>query len=111
MNDLLNLAVEAHGGLKRWSRVEAVTVAASIDMVQAFAANRADGSLDIGVLPWTAGRSENFVNAHPFGGRLKLVPIAAVAVTEQIARCTIPGKRVEKLSRGPFFSWIRLRFD
>jgi hypothetical protein len=30
MNDLLNLALEAHGGLKRWSRVEAVTVAASI---------------------------------------------------------------------------------
>jgi len=30
MNDLLNLAVEAHGGLKRWSRVEAVTAAASI---------------------------------------------------------------------------------
>src|SRR5262249_42584419 len=30
MNDLLNLAVEAHGGLKRWSRVESVTVAASI---------------------------------------------------------------------------------
>jgi hypothetical protein len=30
MNDLLNLAVEAHGGLKRWSRVDAVTVAASI---------------------------------------------------------------------------------
>lgn len=30
MHDLLNLAVEAHGGLKRWSRVEAVTVAASI---------------------------------------------------------------------------------
>jgi hypothetical protein len=30
MNDLLNLAVEAHGGLKRWSKVEAVTAAASI---------------------------------------------------------------------------------
>jgi hypothetical protein len=30
MNDLLNLVVEAHGGLKRWSRVESVTVAASI---------------------------------------------------------------------------------
>ena len=30
MNDLLKLAVEAHGGLKRWSRVEAVTAAASI---------------------------------------------------------------------------------
>jgi len=29
MNDLLNFALEAHGGLKRWSRVEAVTVAAS----------------------------------------------------------------------------------
>lgn len=30
MNDLLTLAVEAHGGLKRWSRVGAVRVAASI---------------------------------------------------------------------------------
>jgi hypothetical protein len=30
MNDLLSLAVEAHGGLKRWSRVEAVMAAASI---------------------------------------------------------------------------------
>jgi hypothetical protein len=30
MNDLLNFAVEAHGGLKRWSQVEAVMVAASV---------------------------------------------------------------------------------
>ena len=30
MNDLLNLALEAHGGLKRWSGVEAVTLAASV---------------------------------------------------------------------------------
>ena len=30
MNDLLKLAVEAHGGLKRWSRMQAVTAAASI---------------------------------------------------------------------------------
>src|SRR5579871_1534897 len=30
MNDLLTFVVEAHGGMKRWSRVEAVIVAASI---------------------------------------------------------------------------------
>ena len=30
MNDLLHLALEAHGGLQRWSRVEGVTAAASI---------------------------------------------------------------------------------
>jgi hypothetical protein len=30
MNDLVNVAVEAHGGLKRWSRVTTVTAAASI---------------------------------------------------------------------------------
>lgn len=30
MNDLLTFAVEAHGGLKRWSGVKAVTVAASV---------------------------------------------------------------------------------
>jgi hypothetical protein len=30
MKDLLNIAIEAHGGLQRWSRVKTVTVAASI---------------------------------------------------------------------------------
>src|SRR5271165_3394183 len=30
MNDLLNLAVTAHGGLERWNRVSAVKMAASI---------------------------------------------------------------------------------
>jgi hypothetical protein len=30
MNDLVNFAVEAHGGLKRWSRVTTVAAAASI---------------------------------------------------------------------------------
>jgi hypothetical protein len=30
MNDLLNLAVKAHGGLERWNKVKAVKVAASI---------------------------------------------------------------------------------
>ena len=30
MDDLLNFAVDAHGGLKRWSSVEAVTLAASV---------------------------------------------------------------------------------
>jgi hypothetical protein len=75
-------------------------------VIQAFPANRADQSLNVGVLPWTAGCSEDFVNAHPLGGLLKHVPIAAIAVTEQIARCTIPGESVEKLSCGPFFSWM-----
>jgi hypothetical protein len=30
MNDLLNLAVKAHGGLERWNKVKSVKVAASI---------------------------------------------------------------------------------
>ena len=30
MNELLNLAVKAHGGLERWSKVKSVKVAASI---------------------------------------------------------------------------------
>ena len=30
MNDLLQKAVEAHGGLKRWNEISAVTVAASL---------------------------------------------------------------------------------
>jgi hypothetical protein len=30
MNDLLQTAVQAHGGLKRWNQVKAIKVAASI---------------------------------------------------------------------------------
>ena len=30
MKDLLNFVVEAHGGLERWNKVAAVTVAASV---------------------------------------------------------------------------------
>src|SRR5215472_4884087 len=30
MTDLLNFVVDAHGGLEQWSKVEAVTVAASV---------------------------------------------------------------------------------
>jgi hypothetical protein len=30
MNDLLKLALEAHGGLARWNKVKAIKVAASI---------------------------------------------------------------------------------
>ena len=30
MNDLLNQAVKAHGGLNRWNKVKAIEVAASI---------------------------------------------------------------------------------
>jgi len=30
MRDLLNLALDAHGGLKRWNRVQSVTLAASV---------------------------------------------------------------------------------
>lgn len=44
------------------------------DVVQAFAPNATDQPLDIGVLPRAAGRSKNFVNAHPFGGLTKLLP-------------------------------------
>jgi hypothetical protein len=30
MNDLLQLAVNAHGGLKRWNEITTITVAASL---------------------------------------------------------------------------------
>ena len=30
MNDLLQRAVDAHGGLKRWNEINSVTVAASL---------------------------------------------------------------------------------
>jgi len=77
------------------------------EMVQALAANRTDESLDIGVLPWAAGRSENFVNAHPFGGLLKLVLIAGVAVTEQIGRCC-GSRKLRPTSKSPRYGRLTM---
>src|SRR5579872_1875477 len=42
MNELLNLAVKAHGGLERWSKVNSVRVAASIRGAIWFVKNKGD---------------------------------------------------------------------
>ena len=54
----------------------------SEDVVQAFAPNGADQSLDKRVLPRRLWRSEDFVDVHPLRGLTKLFPIRAIAVSQ-----------------------------
>jgi hypothetical protein len=47
MNDLLQIAVKAHGGLKRWNQVKAIKVAASITGAIWFVKSKGDYLKDI----------------------------------------------------------------
>ena len=47
MNDLLNIAIEAHGGLQRWNRVGAIKVAASITGAIWFVKGKGDFLKDV----------------------------------------------------------------
>ena len=47
MNELLNLAVEAHGGLARWNKLKSVKVAASITGAIWFVKSKGDALKDV----------------------------------------------------------------
>ena len=71
------------------------------DVIQALSSNRSDQSLEIGVLPRTLGRSQDFVNAHRFCHLAEFQPVSAVAIAQQIPRRIVPRKCSQKLSGGP----------
>src|ERR1700721_1073290 len=47
MNDLLQLAVDAHGGLKRWNEISTITVAASLTGAIWFVKSQGDYLKDV----------------------------------------------------------------
>ena len=47
MNDLLQLAVNAHGGLKRWNEISTITVAASLTGAIWFVKSQGDYLKDV----------------------------------------------------------------
>ena len=54
------------------------------DVIQALSSNRSDQSLEIGVLPGTLGRRQDFANAHAFRHLAEFPPVRAVAIAKQI---------------------------
>src|SRR5215469_1037990 len=70
-------------------------------VVQAFPPNGADQSLGKSVLPRAPGRGEHFGDAHFSQAVPELVAIDSVAVSDQVLRCTIFGKRFPNLLNSP----------
>jgi len=67
----------------------------------AFPPNGADQSLGKSVLPRAPGRGEHFGDAHFSQAVPELVAIDSVAVSDQVLRCTIFGKRFPNLLNSP----------
>jgi len=72
------------------------------DVIQTLAANRADQSLDVRVLPRRLRRGEHLSDAEP-GCRLReLLAVAPVTVPQHVMWRAIPRKRFEQLVSDPF---------
>jgi hypothetical protein len=82
------------------------------DVVQAFAANRADQALDIGILPRRLRSGEDFANAQPPCRFVEFLSVAAVAIAKQIAGPTVPSESFQQLPGSSIPPWdSRLQRD
>lgn len=70
-------------------------------VVEAFAADRAYHTLDVGALPGRAGRRQYLRHPHRRDLIHKVAAEDAVPVMQQIARCRIPRKGFAELLSGP----------
>src|SRR5215475_2061681 len=70
-------------------------------VVETFSSDRADQPLDVRVLPRRSGSGRLVPNAHGAQALPEDRAIRSVAVPNKIARCTVPGKRLDDLARNP----------
>src|SRR5262249_4622239 len=70
-------------------------------VVETFPSDRADQPLDVRVLPRRSGNSRLVPNAHGTQPLPQDRAIRSVPVPNKIARCTLPGKRLDDLARNP----------
>src|SRR5712692_2188307 len=70
-------------------------------MIQTLSPDTADESLDIRILPRRAGGSHHFMDAHMSHTLPKRGAVDAVAVTQEIPWCLVPGTRFDHLLRRP----------
>ncbi len=76
------------------------------NVIQKFSSDTADHSFDIGILPWRRWRGDDFFRAKRPNSLLNLPAVAAIAISQQIARGGIEGKRLSKLLRRPLSRWM-----
>src|SRR5262245_41515962 len=71
------------------------------DMIEHLSAYTANDSLDVGILPRTPRRDEDFLDAHVANPPPKRRPIDAIAISQEIPWCLVPRKCFHDLLRRP----------
>jgi hypothetical protein len=75
-------------------------------VIEAFAPNRADEALDVAILAWGARRGRMIADPHCPNAMGVGWTECSVAVTNQVTRRFVPGKRVSHLPSDPLGTWI-----
>jgi hypothetical protein len=70
-------------------------------VIEALTPNAADDSLHEGTLPRAPRRGENLLDAEAFHTRLELVPVDAIAISDEEPRGRLPRERFGELLGGP----------
>jgi hypothetical protein len=90
-----------------------VTLVEDDDVIETFAADRADDALDVGILPWRSRRSDDLLDRHRLDTIAEGLPIRSVSVSQQKARRGVPGEGLGDLARQPGLCgiWSDLEMD
>ena len=71
-------------------------------MIQAFPTNRADQSLNVGVLSGRLRRRENLTNAQPVRRLVKFLSVVPIPIAQQVMWGAVPRKSFQQLVSHPF---------
>jgi len=71
-------------------------------VIQAFPTNRADQSLNLGVLPGRLRCRENLTNAQPACCLVKFLSVTPIPIAQQVMRGAVPRKSFQQLVSHPF---------
>jgi hypothetical protein len=78
-----------------------VTLVEDDDVIETFAADRADDAFDVGILPWRSRRGDDLLDRHRLDTIAEGLPIRSVAVSQQKARRGVPGESLGDLASHP----------
>src|SRR5512133_1771617 len=76
-------------------------------MIKALAANRADESFGIAVLPRRSRRCRSVANAHRSDAARKCLSVDPVPITDEIVLCALPTTCLRDLLGDPFGTRVR----
>jgi hypothetical protein len=81
------------------------------DVIETFAADRADDAFDVGILPWRSRRGDDLLDRHRLDTIGEGLPIRSVAVSQQKARRGVPGEGLSDLARQPELGRVLRDFE